>query len=313
MPSGAGNGAQPPDKRTTAYENIFGRPTAKPKGPVAQPPPSHAAPQTQYRSPQAGLYGPTPRWNGANGLGGPPGYPQGYPDRVQPSPQPPMSNYYGAHPGYQRDPIDRRASTTPSLSSQAGSEVAPMSGYYQPTSGVSAADAYYASAPQSAASMYASYYTSGAGGGGGPGGGGYSNPNAPSPAPSQRPLPPTGGPSEIAGGSAHPGRPSDVASSIYDGRQATGQGVENGEEFKEPPRLPSIELNEGNTNEFGWFNTGNGTGSPPTSPPTQAMSSLGLQKHEYRGNGQGADVDEEIYTSSAHDGGQDPYISCELR
>ncbi len=38
--SGGGGG---PDKRTTAYENIFGRPTAKPKGPVHQPFPGGGA------------------------------------------------------------------------------------------------------------------------------------------------------------------------------------------------------------------------------------------------------------------------------
>lgn len=114
MPAGNTDG---PDKRTTAYENIFGRPTAKPKGPVSSAQPSMPPHVQQWVHQQA--YGAQPagaqRWNGAPG--------GQFPPRVygaQPYPQQGQT-MMGGGPAYgygQSDGIDRRASVAPSISSQ---------------------------------------------------------------------------------------------------------------------------------------------------------------------------------------------------
>ncbi|KAN0061281.1 RHO1 GDP-GTP exchange protein 2 [Thecaphora frezii] len=133
MQSGPGPSAQqgiPPDKRTMAYESIFGRPTAKPKGP--QPPgmtmSAGVGPGPMYR-PQPPNYG-NQRWN--NGMSGYPGYTKAYADPTMMGPAPSqahhsMTQYYGAggfapstgssgDSSYNHDGApDRRASTVPSM------------------------------------------------------------------------------------------------------------------------------------------------------------------------------------------------------
>ncbi|EPQ31465.1 uncharacterized protein PFL1_00800 [Pseudozyma flocculosa PF-1] len=183
----------PPDKRTMAYESIFGRPTAKPKGP--QPPSGPpTGPHAGYRPPPAN-YAATnnQRWT-AGMMGYPAGFGQGYPDGgpMTAASAPPqqqqqqhhhgMPPYYGGGTGggtgnyapsivssgdssYHRDSMagDRRVSTVPSTT---GSDPRmSMASYSAYGNGLgSAADAYRSSTPGiTPASAYASHYMNGGG------------------------------------------------------------------------------------------------------------------------------------------------------
>ncbi|CEH18567.1 cnh-domain-containing protein [Ceraceosorus bombacis] len=147
------------DKRTAAYESIFGRPSAKPKGPAPPPqsggyapyqlPPQMAATQNWVHnqamagSQPPGPYGqPPPRWHSP----APPG-----PYRVPTSGPPPhvgSGMYMPSQPSqggqYGADPIDRRASTAPSIAS--GGSGDPRMSYYGNPGGLNASDMYGAGA-----------------------------------------------------------------------------------------------------------------------------------------------------------------------
>ncbi|PWN48476.1 CNH-domain-containing protein [Violaceomyces palustris] len=263
MPAGASAGPGiPPDKRTTAYENIFGRPTAKPKGP--QP----LVHNGQPHRPQAGSYSLNQRWNAAAPVPTPayPIYGQGYGELPQVSVNP----YYGggnynaigsAEAGFHQEPIDRRSSVTPSVSSS-DPRMSVSSGGYYPVAGVSAADAYRAPATgPTAASAYASYYMSGAGGGAG-----YSNPNAHSPTSAHQGLPPTN--------RAESNTSSTVSTPAPSRPDSVGGGHT---ESRPPPRLPSIEFSRNRESigkdEF-WFDSEGGR-KTPTSPRNGGSSTFG--------------------------------------
>ncbi|PWN22962.1 CNH-domain-containing protein [Microstroma glucosiphilum] len=161
MPAGTNSQTGPPDKRTTAYENIFGRPTAKPKGPVSQPGPSqqqHQLWQQQQQQQQAALYAQQQgqhRWNGGPShptyapYGG--GANVGGPGAMGGMYQPSSNNHSYDHP-------DRRTSVTPSLISRTSTSSA-----YPSTiqSGTSAADFYAPQEDSTPASAYAHYYSNG--------------------------------------------------------------------------------------------------------------------------------------------------------
>lgn len=248
--NGAGDG---PDKRTTAYENIFGRPTAKPKGPNNAYPangPPIPAPVSQWVNQQAYLSGqPMPRYNGNTPVVG------------SSTPYRGAQNVYG-YPAQQaqsqQDLIDRRASVTPSMSSQGDPR---MSSYF---AGGSAADA-YGSGP----SNHPSYYP--------PAAPPYPRTNTASPAPVLRPLPPTQGaiPSDYR-------HPSNAALPPYVRQPSHAESVvpqESMSPVKVAPRLPSFDLMQQNgSSDDLWFTNGNGNGSataagsngaphPTASPP----------------------------------------------
>ncbi|PWN37923.1 CNH-domain-containing protein [Meira miltonrushii] len=131
LPSNGNGDGYNPDKRTTAYENIFGRPTAKPKGPAAYPVPGMAAapppnPNT-YNWVNQQAYGSNQQPSRYNG--GMQAAPNGFGNGAA------GGSMYGYPSQSQVDMIDRRASATPS----AGSD--PRSSQYYTGAG-SAAEAY---------------------------------------------------------------------------------------------------------------------------------------------------------------------------
>lgn len=131
-----------PDKRTTAYENIFGRPTAKPKGPAAYPPDTNnwVNHQQAYAATlpyaQQTNHVQTQRYNGGGMAGPSSGYVAAQPSQAVPLYPAQTTPQYVAQ---QTSPegIDRRESNTPSVNSDPR-----MSGYASPNGGNSAADAY---------------------------------------------------------------------------------------------------------------------------------------------------------------------------
>ncbi|CAO1626941.1 unnamed protein product [Sympodiomycopsis kandeliae] len=278
-----------PDKRTTAYENIFGRPTAKPKGPVAQPGAASGAAsspyalhpsqqqqqaywqqQSQSQPPQQQHYAQQQRWNG-------PQQQQSFSHFSGGG----MGGYYQPTSNYSYDPaLDRRSSMAPSLMSQSSSTSSPYQSSTPYTPASSNAADYYNHTPQyphgqTPASAYASFYTSGATGGPSDAGSsnasvsaGYINPNAHSPTSSQRHL--NQGPySDNSSSSDARQSMSSFSESVYSGR-SLGQRVPSAagsvsslhggsnsggaSPQVEAPRLPSIDVQgaEGQS-EANWF------------------------------------------------------------
>ncbi len=277
MPAGAGPGA-PLDKRTTAYENIFGRPTAKPKGP--QP---HAF--AQPLNPGAGAFRAPPnsyainqRWNGAA--------PGGYgPGPLTPSPYGeaaahagPSSYYPSAYTTAPHDPYnqhaDRRISTVPSIASS--DPRSSMSGYSQYNGlAASAADAYRGPSVPSAASAYASHYLdqqhsnalSSAGNGANGNANAASYQQAQLSYPNPNPVSPRA--SIISSSSSPPPRPDAAgADPTYGLDKLTLDSSDR------PPRLPSIESSMPLEQSSFWFGEGD-AGRAPTSPLSVASRRLG--------------------------------------
>lgn len=240
-------GNEGPDKRTTAYENIFGRPTAKPKGPNnAFPSANGIAPnltavnqwasQTAYLANQQ-----TPRYNGVNPAVGP----------SQPYRGPQQVYGYGpnlAQPNLQPDMIDRRTSMTPSMSSHDPR----MSSYFGPGGSnlASAADAYGGSSNLTG------------------GGGYYQQPATPyhrsnsSPASGSRPLPSIQAP-HLEGASYRQRQPSNPNLPPYVRQPSIPASspppAEDNTLMKSAPRLPSFDLGaEKSAIDDPWFTNGNG-------------------------------------------------------
>lgn len=172
MPAGAAPSV-PLDKRTTAYENIFGRPSAKPKGPQPQAFAQPSNPATgPFRAPP-NSYAVHQRWNGAppNVYAAAPFTPNVYIDpnlAISNNPTYYPSAYTPA-PSDAYDPhaADRRISTAPSL---AGSDPRSSMSSYSHYNGLAAGAAVAASAASAAdayrvpstsatpASVYATHY-----------------------------------------------------------------------------------------------------------------------------------------------------------
>lgn len=289
MPPGAGAGPGVPlDKRTTAYENIFGRPTAKPKGPQPHAfgqPPNPGAFRVAPNS-----YAVNQRWNGAPPPGpyaAAPYAPNVYmdPSMVMSANAPSQaaaSPYYpaGAAPypsasdaSLPYDPhADRRISTVPSIASS--DPRTSISGYSQYNGlASSAADSYRGpSASATPASAYASHYLSQQTNGAGAASGstsnnaafqhqsqaqsGYSNPNAVSPRASV-----------ISDSSLHArsdGFGADLAHSLDQVTLDNSDG----------PRLPSIEGGKHDEQSSFWFGEAD-KARTPTSPMSVASRKLG--------------------------------------
>lgn len=275
-----------PDKRTTAYENIFGRPTAKPKGPQVQPPPGSSynsqsqppAPNNpqywaQQQASQSSYYSnQPPRWNSNPSSSNGNHYPYNQARAPSFGSQAAVPFYNGqvavaaggsGGGGYAQDPIDRRASVAPSLSSQD-----PRNSYYPNSHHGSSPpppnsnDGFYGGAPsagdsvgQTAASAYAASYYGGVAGSTNPlndvngGGGGYSNPNVP-PSNFQSNLQGGAGPYSTNAGGFQQHRlphPNESVNSFNDSSIPP----------KSPPRLPSIDVHGGS--QENWFTGGNGS------------------------------------------------------
>ncbi|SNX85831.1 probable to GDP/GTP exchange factor Rom2p [Melanopsichium pennsylvanicum] len=285
MPAGAGPGA-PLDKRTTAYENIFGRPTAKPKGPQQQ---SFSQPGQAgvFRAPP-NSYAVNQRWNGippGNGYGAAPFAPNMYidPSMVIPpnaATQTATPSYYPSVYTPSHDPshsydshADRRISTVPSVASS--DPRSSISGYSQYNGlASSAADAYRGPpASTTPASAYASHYLSQQGNGTGPssngingnsstafppqGQSGYSNPNAASPRASI-----------VSDFSLH-SRAEGLGAELSYGLDKVALNSVDG-----PPRLPSIESSNTIEQSTFWFGDGDAARTP-TSPMSVASRKLG--------------------------------------
>ncbi|SPC63074.1 probable to GDP/GTP exchange factor Rom2p [Ustilago sp. UG-2017b] len=296
MPPGAGAGPGVPlDKRTTAYENIFGRPTAKPKGPQPQlfgQPPN---PGTFRGAPNS--YAVNQRWNGVRPQAP---YPQApYPPNVYMDPsmltsanaptQAAASPYYPStaapYPlasdlSLPYDPhADPRISIVPSIASS--DPRTSISGYsqYNGLTG-SAADAYRGPPTSTTpASAYASHYLSQQTNAAGTANGsntntntnsnnaafsqqahaqsGYSNPNAASPRASV-----------VSDSSLHPRSDGFGADLAYSLEQVT---LDNSDR---PPRLPSIEGSKPEEQSNFWFGEADNRRTP-TSPMSVASRKLG--------------------------------------
>ncbi|CAO1617455.1 unnamed protein product [Parajaminaea phylloscopi] len=259
-----------PDKRTTAYENIFGRPTAKPKGPVAQPPPlghppAHAAyPYAQqphlgqYPQPQQGSWQ-QQRWNAP--APGPPmmgSVAQGGHNLNGHTPYPMGGGYYRPNNSYSYDQVDRRSSVTPSFASQSTSSSGyPATPYTR--SNTTAESSYGGVKGPTPASAYASFHSNE--------GHADARYSAPSPAPSQ-PYMNRGSMQSDGYPASRPSISSSAADSSY-GPEPTG-GSSNGAASADgsvtslpaalspryqPPRLPSFELDGAGkgVEEANWF------------------------------------------------------------
>lgn len=269
-----------PDKRTTAYENIFGRPTAKPKGPQAQPAfnpaannnPQYWAQQQQQQAQAAGYYpNQPPRWNSNPSSSNGNQYPYNQAGAPSFGSQAAVPFYQGAvgtaatlpGGGYAQDPIDRRASVAPSLSSQD-----PRNSYYQnghqssPPPQANSSDGFYGGATSAggpsttAASAYAASYYGGAAGSTNPlvdgsNLAGYPNPTSTPPPPHLSHHPNGGGPYASNQFSSHP-----------PGAQSVSSFLESNDPSapKSPPRLPSIDIHGGGSQES-WFAGGANGGS----------------------------------------------------
>lgn len=246
-------GGNHPDKRTTAYENIFGRPTVKPKGPAAYPPPAPASNPATFNWVNQQAYMATtpqaaPRHNGNLPVVSAAGPSAPYMHAPTPAP---VATY-----GYPQDIIDRRSSTTPSVGSDPR-----MSAQFTG----SAADAYGAQggpAPVGAAPPYnPSYYQR----------------TTPSPAP----VGAVGGPvypeslpyrhpSSNIGVPAPYQRPGSIGSAAPEASPPN----------KMVPRLPSFDLGSGTpSSEDHWFNgassSTNGTAVASNfAPSTNAPSTI---------------------------------------
>lgn len=259
--AGTGDG---PDKRTTAYENIFGRPHAKPKGPVAQSPsslPPAGFPVYPYPHPvqqqcwqqQSQARQQQPRWNGTGpantvvavgyGLNGQASYGLG-------------GGYYRPNNSYPHEQLDRRSSVTPSFNSRLTSSSGyPATPY---TRSSSTAESYYGGVKgPTPASAYANFHSN------------SHSAEAPSPTPSVAPtLPYLHRVSIQSDGHSDPlpSFSSSTTESVY-GRELPGSGS-NGcagasmasfhtsvSPQVQRPRLPSFELdNQGNgVDEANWF------------------------------------------------------------
>lgn len=307
-----------PDKRTTAYENIFGRPTAKPKGPVAQPPPNAGAGgYPQYPHPQQQQYwqqqqqsqqsqSQAARWNAPGGYGGPVGPGGGMGGYYQPT----QSQYGYDHP-------DRRSSVTPSFASQSSSSSPYPSTPYAGSS-IGAESSYGGVKGQTPASAYANFH-SGASQYNGGGAGGY----APARASMQT----------DASSEPRPSISSSTAESIY-GRQPPGAGATSSvTSFNnrassprvDPPRLPSFELNGGGgsggqngVDESNWFkglsldggssthSNGSSSNGKVVSPKQKGLGGLPPPAPV-------EEEDEDFRTPGPTNDGRDPFASGESR
>lgn len=278
MPAGAGPGA-PLDKRTTAYENIFGRPTAKPKGP--QPHafgPPHNPGAGAFRAPP-NSYAINQRWNGAA--------PGGYgPGPLTPSPYGEAAAHAGPSSYYPsayttappHDPYnqhaDRRISTVPSIASS--DPRSSISGYSQYNGlAASAADAYRGPSVPSAASAYASHYLDQQQSNGLSSAGNGANGNANAAAyqqaqlsyPNPNPVSPRA--SIISNSSSPPPRPDAAGPDLTYGLDKVTLDSSD-----RPPRLPSIESSMPLEQSSFWFGEGD-AGRTPTSPLSVASRRLG--------------------------------------
>ncbi|SPO28331.1 probable to GDP/GTP exchange factor Rom2p [Ustilago trichophora] len=284
MPAGPGPGV-PLDKRTTAYENIFGRPTAKPKGPQPQAFSPSGNPGV-FRAPP-NSYAVNQRWNGVPPGGAYAAAPYASNMYMDPSMViPPNATAQAAAPSYYPsayttapdashadDPYaDRRASTVPSVASS--DPRSSISGFSQYNGlATSAADAYRgASSSTTPASAYASHYLSQQTNGTAPSNGsngtsntvfpqqaqsGYSNPNAASPRASV-----------ISDSSLH-SRTDGLGADLAYGLDKVALDSSD-----RPPRLPSFESSMPIEQSSFWFGE-NDTGRIPTSPLSVASRKLG--------------------------------------
>ncbi|GAC92885.1 hypothetical protein PHSY_000443 [Pseudozyma hubeiensis SY62] len=276
MPAGAAPGA-PLDKRTTAYENIFGRPNAKPKGPQPQVFAQHHNPGAgPFRAPSSS-YAANQRWNGAlpaAAYGAAPYPPNVYldPSMVIPNTAAYYPSAYASAPSEGFDPqSDRRISTVPSIASS--DPRSSFSGYSQYNGlTTSAPDAYRGSSSSATpASAYATHYldqhpsngssqpANGANGSNGsinaaspvPTQTGYSNPNAASPR-----------------ASVLPDQDADLA---YGLDKATLNSSDR------PPRLPSFESSAPIEQSSFWFGESDRTPTSPLSVASRKLGSFGSQ------------------------------------
>ncbi|CBQ68526.1 probable to GDP/GTP exchange factor Rom2p [Sporisorium reilianum SRZ2] len=279
MPAGAGPGA-PLDKRTTAYENIFGRPTAKPKGPqpqaFGQPHNPNAA---VFRAPP-NSYAINQRWNGAP----PAAYgaaPYAYMDpsmamahnaTAQPGAPSYYHSAYAAAPPDAFDPhADRRISTVPSL---AGSDPrSSISGFSQYNGlAASAADAYRGpSTSATPASAYASHYLDQQQ---------HSNGSTPASNGANPSSNATPSPSAHAGYS-NPNAVSPRASVVPEAGADLAYGLDRVtlDSNDRPPRLPSFEGTMPIEQSSFWFGEGDPARSPasPLSVASRRLGSFGSQ------------------------------------
>lgn len=258
------------DKRTTAYENIFGRPTAKPKGPqpsaFGPPHPNAAAAAAAAFRAAPNSFAVNQRWNGVHpNAYSPAPYPQTmYADPAMPMPPPaPPSTaaapaYYSA--GYNHPPPSE-ATTTAATSYDghadrtASDPRASISAYSQYNGlATSAADAYRVPPPSNTpASAYASHYLNQQSTNASASQSGYSNPNAISPRASV-----------VSDSSRTDASAPDLAHSLD--RLAL-------DSTDRPPRLPSIESSVPIEQSNFWF--GDQDSRTPTSPLSVASRRLG--------------------------------------
>lgn len=210
-----------PDKRTTAYENIFGRPTVKPKGPSAPYPPMPVAPQPQPATHNLATQQPyythqqPPRYGSMSVSAGPSAsyLAQG------------VSPYSHGANSSQAELVDRRGSVAPSTASSND----PRYSFY--ANAGSAAEAYGTSSGQAGTSFN-----------------NYVPPRtAVSPSPAQRPLYPDSIPYRHPSSSIPYHRPESISS-----------GFDHSSPNPSVPRLPSFDLGSaGNGPEEAWFNSAN--------------------------------------------------------
>jgi hypothetical protein len=292
-----------PDKRTTAYENIFGRPTAKPKGPnnsfpvpasgngfasAAAPPPQ---PINHWVNQQAYLTGQSaPRYNGNPPANVPPALYRGPQQMYGYAPQQTSLQ----HP----DMIDRRASVAPSTNSQDPR----MSTYFAGGNfnHGSAADAYGGSSNQQ--NPYFQQAASAP----------YARSNSASPAPVHRPLPSIHGSQQDSNASrklSNPALPPYISQSSNIG---TFTQAELPPSPKAAPRLPSFDLTQKNdtsedlwfSNEIGLKRNSNDRLAPSISPPVfEEDTSPGIQYLAITEGGDGdesAIADEGMYRSGMY-------------
>lgn len=268
--SGGGGNGMHPDKRTTAYENIFGRPTAKPKGPSAYPPSMGpmmppqpqpgAAPYHVAGQPQA--YGadaqPQMRYSNGSAVGGGVYLPPG-PGAGAGSSSAAPYHVPGPYGQSQADSIDRRSSVTPSIASQQD----PLFSYPGAPAGPSSiGEAYPAPSPSPAPAPSYNQY--------------YSRAPAASPPLSQRPMQPDGNTYR------KPSLPSAFQRPDSYGSVGGGSAEHTSPPQYAPPRLPSFDLGSsqgaGQSEEM-WFSNGgaaNTSGGNPSathgSGPSQTSS-----------------------------------------
>ncbi|UZJ52720.1 hypothetical protein CBS101457_002040 [Exobasidium rhododendri] len=245
-----------PDKRTTAYENIFGRPTAKPKGPNNAFPangnghPPVPVPTNHWVNQQAYLAGQQAQRYNSIPPGSGPSAPYRNPQQAY--------GYAPPQPPLQQEVIDRRISVAPSSASQDSrmSTYLPGGNYNL----ASAADAYGGPSNQTPYYQVATAAP-------------FLRSTSASPAPIHRPLPSIYG--AQTEGIVDRGSTSSAALPPY-ASQSSNIGVippDESSSYKAAPRLPSFDLTQQNaSSEDLWFTNGNGATSnggqvPTRSPP----------------------------------------------